>query len=192
MMTTVILNKNYSIKYTEELILASAQLTTLPAEIGNLINLKDLYLNGNQLITLPAEIGNLTNLRGLYLHNNQLTTLPTEIGNLTNLKDLYLDDNQLTTLPAEIGNLNNLHHLSLINNQLTTLPAEILKIKIILKINETSYDINKMKSETDFIILLSLKTEINNLPICLKEVWLKQGINEELVNKPFGCKINFF
>ena len=106
-------------------------------------------------------------------------------------KQLCLAYNQLTTLPAEIGNLNNLHHLSLINNQLTTLPAEILKIKIILKINETSYDINKMKSETDFLIFTDLQVGITNLPILLKEVWLKQGIDEKLVNRPFGCKINF-
>ena len=55
-----------------------------------------LRLSNNQLTTLPAEIGNLINLRGLALRNNQLITLPAEIGNLTtNLQALGLGKNQL-------------------------------------------------------------------------------------------------
>jgi hypothetical protein len=41
------------------------QLTTLPAEIGQLSNLSVLDLSGNQLTTLPAEIGQLSNLSSL-------------------------------------------------------------------------------------------------------------------------------
>ena len=54
------------------------QLTELPKEIGNLVNLTRLNLYGNQLIELPKEIGNLVNLTWLYLVNNQLTELPKE------------------------------------------------------------------------------------------------------------------
>ena len=192
-MSVIILNNIYCVK-TTFLQLNDKQLTTLPAEIVNLTNLQTLRLSRNLLTTLPAEIGNLTKLKYLNLYNNHLTSLLVEIGNLTNLQTLYLNNNQLTTLPVEIGNLTNLNTLYLYNNQLTTLRAEILKIKNIrwLVINETSYDINKMKSEIDFLIFTELKTEITNLPIYLKEVWLKKGIPEKLVNKPFGCKINFF
>ncbi|MCW5317760.1 TIR domain-containing protein [Nostoc sp. KVJ3] len=105
--------------------LAGKDLTTLPAEIGQLSNLRQLYLDSNQLTTLPAEIGQLSNLNVLYLDSNQLTTLPAEIGQLYNLSQLYLDSNQLTMLPAEIGQLYNLSQLYLDFNQLTTLPAEI-------------------------------------------------------------------
>jgi internalin A len=105
--------------------LSNQELTSIPAEIGNLTNLNTLYLKSNQLKYLPPEIGNLANLNTLYLKSNQLKCLPPEIGNLTNLSTLYLSNNQLTKLPPEIGNLTNLNWLYLSNNQLTILPAEI-------------------------------------------------------------------
>ena len=50
------------------------------------------WLSNNQLKgVLPKEIGNLINLQDLYLLNNELEgVLPKEIGNLINLKRLYL------------------------------------------------------------------------------------------------------
>ena len=49
-----------------------------------------MYLNNNQLTSLPAEIGQLTSLTELYLSDNQLTSVPAEIGQLTSLKELDL------------------------------------------------------------------------------------------------------
>ena len=47
--------------------------------------------------TVPEVLGNLTNLKRLYLFDNQLTgTIPDELGNLTNLKSLHISGNQLT------------------------------------------------------------------------------------------------
>lgn len=54
-----------------------------------------LNLSGNQLTSLPAEIGDLTKLWQLDLSGNQLTSLPAEIGELTNLKELNLRGNPL-------------------------------------------------------------------------------------------------
>ena len=45
-----------------------------------------LHLGGYQLTSLPAEIGQLTSLEVLYLYGNQLTSLPAEIGQLTSLR----------------------------------------------------------------------------------------------------------
>ena len=101
-------------------------LTSLPSEIGRLINLQVLDCTGNELISLPSEIGSLTNLQRLYCSNNQLTSLPSQIGRLTNLQVLYCySGNQLTSLPPEIGYLANLQELDCSNNQLTSLPSEI-------------------------------------------------------------------
>ena len=47
--------------------------------------------SGNQLTSLPAEIGQLTSLRELYLYDNQLTSVPAEIGQLTALERLHLE-----------------------------------------------------------------------------------------------------
>jgi Leucine-rich repeat (LRR) protein len=54
---------------------------------------------------LPAELGNLTALVELYLPRNKLTSVPAELGRLTALKSLNILDNQLTSVPKELGNL---------------------------------------------------------------------------------------
>lgn len=53
-------------------------------------NAKILDLSNQRLKTLPPEIGQLVNLKGLYLVRNQLKTLPHEIGNLKSLTVLFL------------------------------------------------------------------------------------------------------
>ena len=93
---------------------------TIPSELGDLTNLRELALGFNQLSgSLPTELGNLTNLRFLDLRSNQLSgSMPTELGNLTNLQDLALRSNQLSgSLPTELGNLTNLRFLDLRNTQ---------------------------------------------------------------------------
>ena len=129
----------YSIENTTELDLSNSGLIgEIPPEIGDLTNLRHLYLdnprmditanNLNQLTgSIPPEIGDLTNLTELRLGSNQLTgSIPPEIGNLTNLTRLYSDDNQLTgSIPSEIGNLTNLRYLNLNDNELTgSIPPE--------------------------------------------------------------------
>ena len=64
-----------------------------------------MYLIGNQLTSLPAEIGQLTSLRELHVGNNRLTSVPAEILQLTSLQELHLGGNQLTSVPAAIREL---------------------------------------------------------------------------------------
>jgi len=98
---------------------------TLPAEIGNLSSLERLDLAAGNLLSLPPEIGDLSVLDTLWLMDNLISTLPPEIGQLDNLRTLRLDDNRVSSLPPEIGDLDNLGGLLLFNNRLTSLPAEI-------------------------------------------------------------------
>ena len=95
---------------------------------------KDIHLNQrlldlgyNQITSLPAEIGNLSALKDLRLGSNQLTSLPAELGNLIALEELLLDQNQLTSLPAELGKLITLEWLDLSYNPLTSLPSNFTK-----------------------------------------------------------------
>jgi hypothetical protein len=79
-----------------------------------------LYQNGFTG-NIPPEIGNLTELRELYLGVNELTgNIPDEIGDLSDtLQKLYLVSNQLTgTIPSALGNLTNLLELDVSYNQL--------------------------------------------------------------------------
>jgi len=105
------------------------QLTgNIPVELANLSNLEQLDLTGNQLTgNIPPELGNLSNLLWLSLTGNQLTgNIPVELGNLSNLQYLYLSRNQLTgNIPVELGNLSNLQSLYLYYNQLTGIPTEL-------------------------------------------------------------------
>ena len=109
-----------------ELVLEEFELTgAVPAEIGRLSALRELWLTDNKLTSLPAEIGQLTSLQVLSLSHNQLTSVPAEIGQLISLTELNLTCNQLTSLPAEIWHLTTLRELSLFHNKLTSVPAEI-------------------------------------------------------------------
>jgi len=109
---------------------------SIPAELGNLTNLKKLYLGNHDRLdptnrlsgSIPAELGNLVLLEILNLEYNNLTgQIPPELGNLTNLTFLYSSGNSLTgPIPAEIGNLTELRVLDLRYNNLTgSIPAEI-------------------------------------------------------------------
>ena len=111
-----------------ELLLWSNQLRgPIPAELGDLTNLRTLGLADNRLTgPIPAGLGDLTNLEYLNLgadprRPGALTgSIPAELGDLTNLRTLDLDNNQLTgPIPAELGDLSNLVSLSLWGNELT-------------------------------------------------------------------------
>ncbi|MBF0463962.1 MAG: TIR domain-containing protein [Nitrospirae bacterium] len=132
-----------NLKNLKELWISNNQLTTLPHEIGKLTNLTELYIGTNQLKSLPPEIGKLSNLKILWCGTNQLKILPPEIGKLSNLMILLIDTNQLTALPHEIGNLTNLQQLHIYNNQLTALPHEIGNLK---KLKEFTVSGNPLKT----------------------------------------------
>lgn len=71
---------------------------------------------GNNLVgAIPPELGNLTELRSLYLPNNELSgVIPPELGNLTNLENFDLGDNNLSgEIPSGLGNLSHLYYLRL-------------------------------------------------------------------------------
>ena len=65
------------------------------------------YFSGVEEIihTIPESIGQLDDLRSLYLEWNQIETLPDSFTNLTRLVNLYISNNQLTSLPENFGNL---------------------------------------------------------------------------------------
>jgi internalin A len=159
-----------------ELALVGNQLTALPPEIAQLTNLRDLTLVGNQLITLPPEIARLANLQQLRLDGNQLTTLPPEITQLANLQQLRLGRNQLTTLPPEITQLANLRGLTLTGNQLTTLPPEIARLTNLQQLWLDGNQLTTLPPEIAVLLDngLVLSTSDNNLEEPLPQL-LQQG-----------------
>ena len=72
-------------------------LKSLPSSIENLTNLQVLILRDNFLTTLPKEIGNLKELRQISLMGNrEMKHLPKEMGKLRKLEKLNLKFTDLT------------------------------------------------------------------------------------------------
>ncbi|MCE2423451.1 MAG: leucine-rich repeat domain-containing protein [Gemmatimonadetes bacterium] len=67
----------------------------IPAELGDLVLLEELYLGAANLTgPVPPELANLTSLRVLSLSGNGLSgAIPDELGGLASLSDLYLSGN---------------------------------------------------------------------------------------------------
>ncbi len=102
---------------------------SLPAELGNLSQLRWLEIGGNSGLTgsIPAELGNLASLESLNLQSNWLTgSIPAALGRLTELEFLVLGGNALTgSIPAELSNLSRARLLEFYGNPLTgRLPPE--------------------------------------------------------------------
>ena len=105
---------------------------SIPRELGNLTNLRELSISGWTIHIpgtrsserypslrgeIPAELGNLANLEILRLDSWGWTgEIPAELGNLTNLRELIIRgySSQLTGgIPVELGNLTQLRRLQL-------------------------------------------------------------------------------
>jgi hypothetical protein len=111
--------------------LASNQLTTIPAQIKKLRNLKELIIYYNKLKSLPLEIFELKNLEKLSLSINDLSQIPNKIGNLKKLKQLEISGNtRLKSLPECIWKLN-LEVLNFDNELVDDLPKGFLESKTI-------------------------------------------------------------
>ena len=119
----IVVNRKYG--NLEVLDLSCKNLTMISKEIRQLQNLTHLYLYRNKLTSIPSDIGEMINLKVLDLDNNQLTSIPKEIGQLQNLQQLYLCDNKLTSILSEIGEIINLQELRLDYNMLVSIPNEI-------------------------------------------------------------------
>ena len=127
-------------------------ITKIPQAIGELKNLKHLFLSNNRISAIPPEIYSLTNLETLDLANNRIAEpLSPQLANLTKLEVLSLWGNSITgtiipaitqmpalvnvdisynnltgTLPAELANLPKLIFFAASNNQLSgTLPPAL-------------------------------------------------------------------
>ena len=80
--------------------------------------------------TIPAELGRLEKLRDIWLYNNNLTgPLPAELGNLADLETLMLSHNNLSgQIPQSLNDLT-LQRLWLKGNDFTgCMPANLLRV----------------------------------------------------------------
>lgn len=95
-------------------------------------NSRHFSLNDEKFSELPPEIGQLTNLRGLYLRYANVMHIPAEIGYLVNLQYLDLSFTPLGEVPPEIGKLTDLRLINLEGTNANQIPTEILQLKNLL------------------------------------------------------------
>lgn len=122
--------------------LSSNKIETLPATVGNFLQLKSLTLNGNRLTSLPTEISRLKKLETLSLNGNQLQQLPAAIGQLKALRTLSLSGNQLAEFPPGLGALRQLDLLDLSRNKIQSVPPEVSELQAIeINLNQNQISI---------------------------------------------------
>ncbi len=172
--------------HLEKLDLSNTNITKFSKELGNLQNLKELWIVSNDnLNELPKEIGNLQNLKKLSIKgNDNLNELPKEIGNLQNLKELSIQSNDnLNELPVEIGNLVNLEELELYG-EIKTLPKEIGNLSSLKVLNFSYYQGSGMICSTSF---KPIPDEISNL-LNLEEMYISDLNKYDIPASMFDIK----
>ncbi|XP_064599664.1 malignant fibrous histiocytoma-amplified sequence 1 homolog isoform X2 [Liolophura sinensis] len=113
----------------------------LPAELGQLKNLRELYISECNLPFVPPAIWALQSLTVLDLSRNKINVLLPEIGSLTSLKKLNLQQTSITCLPSEIAYCQDLEELLLYGNVMDSLPetlADMPRLRV-LAVNYRSF-----------------------------------------------------
>ncbi|KAL4857990.1 Plant intracellular Ras-group-related LRR protein 5 [Chlorella vulgaris] len=147
-----------------ELQLCGNAIEAVPSSIGHLTLLTRLDLSGNRISELPEQIGSLKALINLDVGCNRLTALPASIGSLSCLKYLNAMSNQLTALPDTFGGLTSLYRCGLKNNQLTALPASFGQLESLVELYLTDNLLESLPAEMGNLHkLVKLQASFNRL-----------------------------
>ena len=138
---------------------------SLPEELFQLTELRELTVKGRKLCRLNQNIDKLVHLQYLNLDHNQLLRLPETLGNLTDLRTLVVSRNILEELPESIGNLHQLATIDAWGNPLYALPHSINNISKTLKTLD-SRQIPLSRKEYDAMEQLLPETDILFTDIC--------------------------
>ncbi|MBR6903566.1 MAG: leucine-rich repeat domain-containing protein [Bacteroidales bacterium] len=107
---------------------------SLPEELFQLTELRELTVKGCRLCRLNQNIGKLTKLQYLNLDHNKLLRLPESIGRLSDLRTLVISRNILEELPESIGSLRQLATIDAWGNPLYVLPNSIGELRKTLRV----------------------------------------------------------
>lgn len=129
----------------------------IPAQLGELILLKEFRASFNKITVIPPEIGRLKRLRRLLLNSNRLISIPPELGRLEQMDELVVSENLLESIPSTLSLCAVLRILKLQNNRLKTLPfelADVLTLEDIDCSNNPNLDLVPSKWRGDTISIL--------------------------------------
>lgn len=106
---------------------------SLPDELFQLTQLRELTVKGCRLCIVNQRIGELKHLQYLNLDHNKLLRLPNTIGRLHELRTLVISRNMIETLPDSIAKLKKLAVIDAWDNPLYVLPESIKALQKTLK-----------------------------------------------------------
>jgi Leucine-rich repeat (LRR) protein len=107
----------------------------IPASIGKLRNLEKLRIHG-VFESLPEAIGDLGNLKELWIESANLASLPESISKLSNLRKFQIKYGKFETLPDSLEKLVKLETLTLVfNKNLKRLPVTIGKLQMLTELH---------------------------------------------------------
>jgi Leucine-rich repeat (LRR) protein len=138
---------------------------SLPEELFQLTELRELTVKGCKLCRLNQSIGKLSHLQYLNIDHNKILRLPETIGNLTDLRTFIISRNILEELPEGIGNLHQLVTIDAWGNPLYVLPQSINKISNTLRVLDLR-QIPLTKWEYEAMEQLLPHTDIKFTDIC--------------------------
>lgn len=135
------------------LVLLGNKIQSLPLEMRNLTQLKDLRLGNNQLKHWPEVLEHLVLLTHLSLFGNQLEDVSPHIGKLTFLTLLELQGNKIESLPPEIGRCTEITELNLANNPLQALPSEMSNFHRLVKLDFRHTQVKKLSGALEEFLI---------------------------------------
>ena len=185
---TILPNNICNLKKLTTIKLSNNHLTTFQENFGSLINLRTLTLSNNNIVSLPDTFGNLLNLKTLNLNKNNLVVLPETLGNLISLTVLHLEHNSLINLPYNFHHLIDLSQLFLKFNKIELMDENIklMKNNKNFHIPISSYNINNLSFDCEFIFITDLRKNLTNLPVNMKEIQLYRSKIKN-IKVPFNC-----
>jgi Leucine-rich repeat (LRR) protein len=150
----------------KSLFVTNCNLTSLPSNLQNSSSLRDLWASSNKLYPPPSVLMEIPNLHTLDLGLNGIAELPSWFGtgSMNTLKDLRLDNNQLVTLPDNFIHLSSLTTLSINNNRLNgTWPTDFDTLKTITTLNLANNQIDTLPDLSRWTALKVVQLQYNRL-----------------------------
>ena len=110
-----------------EIVLDRNKIEAIGPELKQLAFLEHLSVNSNRLNQFPAVLTQLDQLVSLEMGDNMIDTIPLNIDRMTALQSLELWDNVLAYFPASLSDLPNLKRLDLLHNDMVFEEQELLR-----------------------------------------------------------------
>lgn len=143
---------------------AETELESLPPEIGELANLKTIYISRNEnLQSLPFSVAKLNRLENITIRYNPSLRIPPAIFSHKSIKSVIILGQNLKDVPNEIWNLKNITKLELADNHLTKISEKINKMNSLEVLHLSQNNLGSIPPLNNLDRLTEIYLDNNNL-----------------------------